>query len=306
MEVDGALIVDKPSGPTSHDVVSVARRALHTRQIGHAGTLDPLATGVLVLLVGRATRLSQFIVHDDKEYFAEIRLGVATATYDAEGLTENSQSPISNSQVDQFGKWALVVGRLDEVLNGFVGTFLQSPPPFSAKKIAGRRAYEHARKDRAVEMKPVQVTVRELEALPSDDPTLLRLRLVVGAGFYVRSLAHDIGQSLGCGAHLEALRRTRSGSFGIEDSISLEALATEAPPLLPLNRLVPQLPGVTLSIEGSGLASHGNAIGARHVRGAMPTESAGASVRLLGADGSLIAIGRQGTDGLLHPQVVLV
>ena len=306
MEVDGALIVDKPSGPTSHDVVSVARRALHTRQIGHAGTLDPLATGVLVLLVGRATRLSQFIVHDDKEYFAEIRLGVATATYDAEGLAENSQSPISNSQIDQIGNWALVVGRLDEVLNGFVGTFLQSPPPFSAKKIAGRRAYEHARKDRAIEMKPVQVTVRELEALPSDDPALLRLRLVVGAGFYVRSLAHDIGRSLGCGAHLEALRRTRSGPFGIEDSISLEALATETPALLPLNRLVQHLPGVTLSIEGSGLVSHGNVIGARHVTGAMPAESAGASVRLLGTDGSLIAIGRQGTDGLLHPQVVLV
>ena len=128
--MDGALIVDKPSGPTSHDVVAVARRALGTRHIGHAGTLDPLATGVLVLLVGRATRLSQFVVHDEKEYLADIRLGVATATYDAEGLPDNSQPPTPNFQINQSGSWELGAGNVDQVLDGFRGTFLQRPPPY--------------------------------------------------------------------------------------------------------------------------------------------------------------------------------
>ena len=133
MGVDGALIVDKPYGPTSHDIVAVARRALHIRQIGHTGTLDPLATGVLVLL-GRATRLSQFIVQDQKEYVADIRVGVATKTYDAESLRDNSQLPTPNSQIDQSESWELGIGRLDEVLDDLRGTFLQCPPPFSAKK----------------------------------------------------------------------------------------------------------------------------------------------------------------------------
>ena len=305
MGVDGALIIDKPSGPTSHDVVAVARRALGTRQIGHAGTLDPLATGVLVLLVGRATRLSQFIVHDDKEYVAGIRLGRSTATYDAEGLTDNSQLPIPNSQIDQLGSWELGVGRLSEVLGDFRGTFFQQPPPFSAKKVAGRRAYERARRDEPVEMKPVQVTVHELERLGSTEPSLLRLRLVVSAGFYVRSLAHDIGQRLGCGAHLESLRRARSGPYRIEDSIALDALAT-APALVPINRLVEEIPAVTLSESGLRFASHGNAVGIRHITDGTPGGAPEGLVRMLAPGGDLIAIGRREADGLLHPQIVLV
>lgn len=303
--IDGALIVDKPSGPTSHDVVAVARRALQTRHIGHAGTLDPLATGVLVLLVGRATRLSQFIVHDEKEYLAAIRLGRSTPTYDAEGV-DDSQFPTPNSQIDPFGGWALDVGNLDKVLNEFRGTFLQSPPPFSAKRVDGRRAYEQARRGRAAEVKPVPVTVRELERLPSVEPSLVLLRLVVSSGFYVRSLAHDIGQRLGCGAHLETLRRTRSGAFALDQSVGLDALVAGMLEVLPLNRLVGDIPAVTLSEEGLRLASHGNAIGHRHLIDRAPLGTGTGRIRLLAPGGDLVAIGRLGDDALLHPQVVLV
>jgi tRNA pseudouridine55 synthase len=276
------------------------------RQIGHAGTLDPLATGVLVLLVGRATRLAQFIVHDEKEYLAGIRRGVATATYDAEGLADNSKFPTPNSQTNQFGNWEVGVGNLDNVLDGFRGTFLQSPPPFSAKRVEGRRAYEHARRGKTAAVQPVQVTVHELERLPSPDPSLVQLRLVVSAGFYVRSLAHDIGQRLGCGAHLESLRRTRSGAFRIDESVTLEALVEGTADVLPLNRLVDQMPAVTLSELGVQLASHGNAVGERHFACDMRPGPATGKIRLLGPDGQLVAIARPGSDALLHPQVVLV
>jgi tRNA pseudouridine55 synthase len=305
LEVDGALIVDKPSGPTSHDVVAVARRALQTRHIGHAGTLDPLATGVLVLLLGRATRLSQFIVHDDKEYLAGIRLGVSTPTYDAEGLPDSSQRPTPDSQIDQSGSWTWEIRNLDAVLDGFRGTFLQTPPPFSAKKIAGRRAYEHARDARPVAMTPAEVTLHELERLDSADPSLLRLRLVVSSGFYVRSLAHDIGQRLGCGAHLESLRRTRSGGFTIDEAVPLDAVVTGPLQPRPMNRLIEEIPAVTLSDEGLRLASHGNPVGVPHV-GTYPPASESGRIRLLAPDGALVAIGRLGDDALLHPQIVLV
>jgi tRNA pseudouridine55 synthase len=304
--MDGALIFDKPYGPTSHDVVAVARRALHIRRIGHTGTLDPLATGVLVLLVGRATRLSQFIVQDQKEYVADIRVGIATATYDAESLRDNSQHPTANAQIDQFGSWELGIGSLDEVLDDFRGTFLQCPPPFSAKKVDGRRAYEQARKERPVEIKPVQVTVHDLERLPSPDPMLIRLRMVVSAGFYVRSLAHDLGKRLGCGAHLEALRRTRSGPFSIDDSITLDTLVGGAPAFVPMNRLLQHIPAVTLSDEGLRRASRGNVISLGHITDSPAGGVQGGPVRLLAADGELVAIGARDAGAFLHPQVVLV
>jgi tRNA pseudouridine55 synthase len=298
----GALIVDKPSGPTSHDVVAVARRALHIRQIGHTGTLDPLATGVLVLLVGRATRLSQFIVQDQKEYVAEIRLGIATATYDAEGLSHNSQLPTPNSQLStpnsQLSTLESGIGSLDNVLDDFRGTFLQTPPPFSAKKVDGRRAYEQARKERPVAVKPVQVTIHELERLPSPAPMLIRLRMVVSAGFYVRSLAHDVGQRLGCGAHLEALRRTRSGPFSIDDSITLDTLMGGAPAVVPMNRLLQHIPAVTLSDEGLRRASRGNVISFGHITGSSVGDVPEGRIRLLAPDGELVASGtRSSTFG---------
>ena len=210
----GALLVDKPSGPTSHDIVGFTRRLLKTTRVGHTGTLDPLATGLLVILVGHATRLAQFLVGDEKEYIADVRLGVSTPTYDAASLDED----------------------VERVLDTFRGSFQQTPPPFSAKKVAGVAAYVRARRNESVDLKPVLVTVRELQVLPTStikhrssaigpdpsaigpDPSaighrpsvvdrngLLRLRVTASAGFYVRSLAHDLGQRLGCGAHLEAL-----------------------------------------------------------------------------------------------------
>lgn len=308
----GALIVDKPAGPTSHDVVAVARRGLQTRQIGHAGTLDPLATGVLVLLVGRATRLSQFVVHDEKEYVANIRLGIATPTYDAEGLSDNSQLPGPKSQVSQSGSWELTignwkseVGNLENVLDSFRGTFLQKPPPFSAKKVGGRRAYAQARRDEPVELKPVAVTVHELERLASADPSLLRLRLVVSAGFYVRSLAHAIGERLGCGAHLASLRRTRSGTFAVSEALSLDAVVAGTAPLMPMSRVVEGLPSVVLTEHALRLVSHGNAVGPADFS-ALAGTAAADHVRLLGPGGELVAVGCVKQDGLLHPQVVLV
>src|SRR4029079_5155852 len=233
--MNGALLVDKPPGPTSHDIVAFVRRTLKISRVGHTGTLDPLATGLLVVLVGHATRLAQFLVADEKEYVADVRLGIATPTYDAASLSEGrsagSEVRCSNAEIEA-------------VLAEFRGTFMQTPPAFSAKKVDGVPAYRQARKDLPVELKPVAVTVRELEVLsaphpdlapPASNPapraappaprtSLLRLRVAASSGFYVRSLAHDIGQRLGCGAHLEALRRTRVGRFRVEEACTLDVL----------------------------------------------------------------------------------
>ena len=264
--MNGALLIDKPSGPTSHDIVAFARRALKTREIGHTGTLDPLATGLLVLLIGQATRLSQFLVTDEKEYIADVRLGRSTPTYDAQGLETSDAMPEARGAMRD-----VTPEQLQAVLANFIGTFPQLPPPFSAKKVGGVRAYEKARRNERVDLKPVNVTVRELELLPAppasdlaprgSDATLLRLRVACSSGFYVRSLAHDIGQRLGCGAHLEALRRTRAGQFNVADALSLEALdgagAAIGARLVDSNTLLAAMPAATRrrkAIGGPGTA----------------------------------------------------
>jgi len=303
LSIDGALIVDKPSGMTSHDVVAVARRALGTSRVGHTGTLDPLATGVLVLVVGRATRLCQFLVADEKEYVADIRLGISTPTYDAEGLEDFRLKAAE----DQRGfRVQLEEEEIDAALNSFRGTFMQTPPPFSAKKVAGRRAYEHARRQQPVELKPVQVTVSALERLPTDDPMLLRLRVAVTSGFYVRSLAHDIGEKLRCGAHLETLRRTRVGGFSLADAVPLEQLNQSPPALLPVNRLLAHVPALTLSEDGERRVEHGNTVAPHQVREGLAGAGAHPRVRLLRSGGDLLAIAEVGPDAVLRPQVVLV
>jgi len=299
--MDGALLVDKPAGVTSHDVVAWARRVLRTPRIGHTGTLDPLATGLLVLLVGRATRLAQFLVADEKEYVAGIRLGVSTPTYDAEGL--------AGADSGRLGRWALGGGRVEEVLAEFRGTFLQTPPPYSAKKVDGVRAYKQARRQKPVTLEPVEVTVKDLERLPSDDDTLLVLRIVTSAGFYVRSLAHDIGRRLGCGAHLETLRRTRAGTFRVDAAGTLDALEREpgaAAHLLPIEALLAHLPALTLLDEGVRRAVHGNTIAPLQVAGGLPPGDASPLVQLLEPGGRLIAVARRDSGALLHPVVVLV
>jgi tRNA pseudouridine55 synthase len=302
--MDGALLIDKPGGLTSHDVVACVRRALATPRIGHTGTLDPLATGLLVLLVGRATRLSQFLVADEKEYLAGIRLGVSTPTYDREGLPGHSQLPTSNSH-------GMLVRDLpiDAVLDAFRGTFLQMPPPYSAKKVGGVRAYTQARKNRPVDLTPVEVTIKQLETLPSDDPMLLRLRVVSSSGFYVRSLAHDIGQRLGCGAYLETLRRTRAGAFRVEEALPLDVVQADPArgeaALLPPERLIGHVPALRLSPDGCRRAAHGNEVAPRHLADGNPAGGAG-PFQLLDPEGRLVAVAERGADAILRPVVVLV
>ena len=248
--MNGVLVVDKPSGPTSHDVVGRARRALGTRRVGHTGTLDPLATGVLPLVIGRATRLAQFLSSDEKEYVADVAFGVSTSTYDALGseLPHEASAPVDLS-------------RLDGALGEFRGTYLQTPPAFSAKKVLGKPAYELARSGAAPELKPVQVTVTALEVLEQGERRA-SLRVVCSSGFYVRTLAHELGRRLGCGAYLAALRRARAGTFTLADAVPLDVLEQEgvaaALRLIPLERLLPAIPSVVLTEDGVRRALHGN------------------------------------------------
>ena len=212
MSLSGVLVVDKPSGITSHDVVAVARRALDERGIGHTGTLDPMATGVLPLAVGKATRLVRFLSASDKDYDAVIRFGRTTDSYDVTGTTTGDSPMRPTRTAVEFGLLALS------------GSYDQMPPSYSAKKVEGRRAYSLARRDQPVELKPVPVTVSRAALTAFDDDTA-SVSITCSAGFYVRSFAHELGRMLGCGACLEALRRTRSGEFTLDAAVPFEWLA---------------------------------------------------------------------------------
>jgi tRNA pseudouridine55 synthase len=293
---EGAIIVDKPAGITSHDVVAVARRACGQPRVGHTGTLDPLATGVLPLLLGRATRLAQFLSSVDKTYDATIRFGQATSSYDASGVPVG---PACDVEVDP--------SRLEDLLGRFRGAFQQTPPAVSAKKVAGRRAYALARADKPVTLAPVAVTVSELTLVRVDGP-MAWLRVTCSAGFYVRSLAHDLGAALETGAHLAALRRTRSGRFGLDDAVGLEALAL-APAgaverVIPMAALLPDWPALTVNEEGRHRLARGLPLapGAFTVR----LEGGGSgNARVLDEAGHLLALG-DWRAGALHPFLVLV
>jgi tRNA pseudouridine55 synthase len=290
----GVLLIDKPGGMTSHDVVARMRRVLHERRIGHAGTLDPMATGLLVLVVGGATRLASRLSGHDKTYDATVRLGQTTTTDDADG--------------DPVGASRLVPAEADirPALDHFRGTFPQVPPAHSAKKIDGTRAYRLARANQPVDLKPVDVTVRNLtwQAFEGHD---LRLRVCATAGFYVRSLARDLGVRLGCGAHLTALRRVQSGSFGIEDAVPLAEAEARGPGtaarLIDPAAALPELEAVELTPDGLRRVLHGNAVGPEHLVGGFPAVRPDATVRIL-AEGRLVALARPGA-GTLHPVVVL-
>jgi tRNA pseudouridine55 synthase len=210
---DGALVINKPKGKTSHDVVDAVRHLAGFRQIGHLGTLDPLATGVLVLLLGRATRLVQFYAGRRKRYTAGFRFGFATDAYDSDG------EPLGPDTAP-----VLDAGVLEKFAAERVGRFEQMPPAFSAKKVAGRPAYELARKKQAVELKPVGVEIYEYK-LQEIEGSIARFVIECSSGTYVRSLAHEMGQKLGCGAHLAEITRTAVGEFSLEQAISLEELA---------------------------------------------------------------------------------
>ena len=234
---EGALVIDKPQGKTSHDVVEAARRVVGFRQIGHLGTLDPLATGVLVLLLGRATRLARFYVGRRKRYCAVYRFGFATDSYDADGAPQTPDAP--PAQLD-----AALLARL---ASERVGRFEQTPPPFSAKKVAGRPAYEFARKKQPVELKPVEVEIFEYKLLNIQGNTA-RFDIECSSGTYIRSLAHEMGQAVGCGAHLSEIRRNAVGEFSLEQAIRLEELAAAAQTgrlascLISLDNLLPSFP----------------------------------------------------------------
>ncbi|GAB4399175.1 MAG: tRNA pseudouridine(55) synthase TruB [Anaerolineales bacterium] len=210
--VSGVLVIDKPVGMTSHDVVQIIRRGTGIRRAGHTGTLDPRASGVLVVLVGPAVRLSQFISASDKRYQATIRLGINTDTYDAEGEITYTVSPES---IDE--------NTFVTALKGFVGEFEQVPPPYSAVKVQSKKAYEHARDGEEVDLKPRMINVYSLEMLEWAPPEAV-VDIYCSSGTYVRSLAYDLGNKLGCGAHLVGLRRTKSGRFTLRDAVPLRRL----------------------------------------------------------------------------------
>jgi tRNA pseudouridine55 synthase len=302
---DGVIVIDKPAGPTSHDVVAVMRRAVRGKKVGHTGTLDPLAAGVLPLVLGKATRLAQFLSSAEKEYEAEIELGVTTTTLDRGGeiVAREQTRDVSD----------LTSSLIEEAVAGFRGTYLQQPPAYSAKKIDGDRAYDLARRNAPVRLQPVKVTATVLEVLDWRG-SLLRVRLVCSAGYYVRALADAIGAQLGTGAHLAALIRIRSGDFSMEDAVGLDVVDRRpeeaAARVIPLGNLLPSLPAITLTAEGASLAARGGFISPVHVKGpaALAGLSKGDRVRLLHPDGRLVAIAEPragGVAGLLHPGVVL-
>ncbi len=304
----GILIVDKPAGPTSHDIVAVARRALACRKVGHLGTLDPLATGVLPLVVGRATRLASLFAGAAKQYDAVIRLGLATDTCDIAGAVIGG----SDAGADRAASGPPAShGAITDAAAGFVGSHLQRPPAVSAKKIEGVRAYDLARRQRPAEPAPVRVTVDALTVL-SIDGVRVRCRIACSSGFYVRALARDLGETLGCGACLETLRRERHGRFTLAGAVPLVRLVEEgaaaAARLIPLDVLLPELPGVVVTERGARRVVHGNAVGLSDVvpptGGPRPAQAT--RVRLLDADGRLLAIAEPEADGALHPRIVLV
>jgi tRNA pseudouridine55 synthase len=291
--MNGVLIIDKPGGLTSHDVVNRVRRILHERSVGHLGTLDPLATGVLPLVIGNLTRLAQFYTASEKSYVGVIRFGFATDTYDAEG------EPAAPAQS--------VTLNFDQVVTlaaDFHGIIEQMPPPFSAKKIHGVPAYKLARKHKEVILRPVQVEIKEFEILGVEGDRA-RFRAHVASGTYMRSVAHEMGQKLGCGAHLESLRRTSVAEFSIADAHMLEEL--EAAGTIPHSledlfvhprMLLPQFPCVT--------ADEANTVRIRAGRPVnLPELSRARQVKVFAGQRNLIAIATRVAGTLFHPKIVL-
>jgi tRNA pseudouridine55 synthase len=291
----GALVVDKPAGWTSHDVVARMRRIAGTRRIGHLGTLDPMATGVLPLLLGPATRLARFFEDAEKVYEGVIRFGFSTNTYDAEGEPTSEAVPFT---VDRDAMQDLIAQR-------FLGEFAQMPPAVSAKKIGGTPAYKLARQGKPVDLKPVNVTVHEFAILEAEGERL-RVRVRCGAGTYVRSLAHDLGACVGVGAHLESLRRTASGSFCVEQAVTLEdaaALAAEGrlvERMIPAARLLPAIPAEV--VDESTV---------RHIRegrdfhtSPFVESSSSPFLKAVSRQGELVAMAERKIHRMYHPVIV--
>ena len=306
--MDGLLVIDKPAGLTSHDVVGRVRHILQDRRVGHTGTLDPFATGVLLVLVGRATRLAQFLTADEKEYEAIIRLGYLTNTGDRTGV------PLTTPTEGKTGAWT--EEQIESALESLRGNIDQIPPMFSAKKIEGQKLYELARRGEEIERRPVRVCIHEFEAIrPSgqlmknnaDGTFDFLVRVACSSGTYVRTLAEDFGKRLGIGAHLAELRRTRVGSFSIKDAITIEELksrfAEEAlgTALVPPDSALSHLPFLHLTDSDVRKARHGMEVGIEAVD--WPDS---ASIRMCDEEGTLIAVGHyDAKKQKLHPRVVI-
>jgi tRNA pseudouridine55 synthase len=290
--MNGVLIIDKPAALTSHDVVNRVRRILQERSVGHLGTLDPLATGVLPLVVGNLTRLAQFYTSSEKTYEGTIRFGFATDTYDAEGEPTGPAQDV-----------ALLLHQLRQLASRFRGMIEQTPPPFSAKKIQGVPAYKLARKHAEVTLKPVQVEVKEFEILESAG-CVASFRARVASGTYMRSVAHDMGQLIGCGAHLASLRRTSVGEFELADSHTLEALAAAVKTgetddiFIHPRKLLPQFPSVTANEEMAARIRNGRPVN-------LPELSQSRMVKVFAGQRELIAIATRVAGTLFHAKIVL-
>jgi tRNA pseudouridine55 synthase len=293
MPMNGVLVVDKPAGWTSHDVVAKMRRLVGERSIGHLGTLDPMATGVLPLVLGRMTRLCQFYSASEKAYAGTIRLGIATDTYDADGEVVGSAQPVKVTLED-----------LRAAAAPFIGSIQQVPPPFSAKKIQGVPAYKLARKKKDVKLQPVEVEVKEFVVCDlADDRAEFHCR--VSSGTYVRSLAHELGQKLGIGAHLASLRRTAAAEFGIENSHTLEEISEAAATsrieelLIHPRRVLPEIPSVTATEADVAKIRNGRAVN-------LPEMSRSRWVKVFAGQAELICLATRVAGTLFHPKVVLL
>jgi tRNA pseudouridine55 synthase len=291
--MNGVLIVDKPAGLTSHDVVNRVRRILQQRSVGHLGTLDPLATGVLPLVIGNLTRLAQFYVLMEKTYEGTIRFGFSTDTYDADGEPSGPSQQVT-----------LSLPLVTETAGRFCGVIEQVPPPFSAKKIRGVPAYQLARKRKPVSLAPVKVEIKEFEILGvGGDRAQFRAR--VSSGTYMRSVAHEMGRLMGFGAHLESLRRTAAGEFDLVEIHTIdqvgEAMKADAVEDLFVHprKLLPQLPAVTANEETAAHIRHGRAVN-------LPELSGAPQVKVFNGQKELIAIATRVAGTLFHPGIVLV
>jgi tRNA pseudouridine55 synthase len=295
LNVDGVIVVDKEEGWTSHDVVGKMRRIANTKRIGHLGTLDPIATGVLPLVIGRATRLAQFYTRSDKIYEALIHFGFATDTYDRGGAPTSQQT---EPQVSG--------GELERLLDNFRGEILQAPPPVSAKKVDGVRAYKLARRKVPVDLPPVPVRIHELTLLEVRGSEA-RVRAHCSGGTYMRSIAHDLGQALGCGAHLRELRRMASAEFKLEQAHTipqLQELAAQdrlAEALIPAACMLPDFPSVYVEPLTAGQIRQGRNFPVSPFRIREDTRY----VKAVSGDGELIAIGEAVLPKVYHPAVVL-
>jgi tRNA pseudouridine55 synthase len=289
--MNGVVIIDKPAGLTSHDVVNRVRRILGQRAVGHLGTLDPAATGVLPIVLGSLTRLAQFYAHSEKTYEGVIRFGFATNTYDADGEPTTPQKNVEPNREE-----------LRALAAEFQGIIEQMPPPFSAKKIAGVPAYKLARKNKEVTLQSVRVEIKEFEIVATNTCEAT-FRARVASGTYIRSIAHEMGQKLGCGAHLGSLRRTAVAEFAIEDAHTLEALEAamqqgiaESLFVHPRN-LVSHLPSVTATEESAALIRNGRSVN-------LPEMSRAPQVKVFCGQHDLIAIATRVAGTLFHAGIV--